>query len=64
VQKALRTLARLGFVRMEDEDHVRLGPALARFIEPVQRASDPKAAMATLISKGMVERDDDDEPSG
>ncbi len=55
VSKALRELARLGFVHLEPKDEaVALRRAVMRFCDPVRDAKDRGAALANLVQKGEV----------
>jgi chromosome partition protein MukE len=53
VDRALRGLAALGFIDLED-DRLRLRAALMRFAEPVRGLGDPAAALASLVSRGAA----------
>jgi hypothetical protein len=54
VADAVRRLAALGFVDVDDEERLRLRPALMRFAEPVRAAAEPAAALAKLVAQGEV----------
>ena len=59
VGEALRRLAALGFVEMQDDAHLRLRPALMRFAEPVRGGAEPAKALARLLEEGEVVLTDD-----
>lgn len=54
VGKAIRELARLGFVRRLDGDRIRLRESLMRFAEAVRTLADPVAALRELAAQGKV----------
>jgi chromosome partition protein MukE len=54
VDKALRSLAHLGFVDLVDEERLKLRTPLIRFAEPVLAMDDPASALARLVSKGRA----------
>jgi chromosome partition protein MukE len=58
VGEALRRLAALGFIDMQDA-HVRLRPALMRFAEPVRGGAEPAKALARLVEEGELVLIDD-----
>ncbi len=59
VGEALRRLAALGFIEMQDDAHLRLRPALMRFAEPVRGGAEPASALARLVSEGELVLTDD-----
>lgn len=60
VDKAIRTLARLGFVDV-DADTLRLRASLLRFLEPFTGQPEPASALGELVSAGRVQAEDADE---
>lgn len=60
VNAAIKTLARLGFVVIE-EDMLRLRTSLLRFLEPVTEQPNPADALGDLIRTGTVAPGDEDE---
>jgi chromosome partition protein MukE len=54
VADALRHLAALGFIDLDDDAQLRLRPALLRFAEPVRGLSAPAEALAKLVADGEV----------
>ena len=60
VDRAVNTLARLGFVAV-DGDTLRLRPSLLRFLEPLTDQPEPQDALGELIRTGRVEPDAGDE---
>ena len=67
VEKAVNSLAKLGFIHTTDGDRLQLRPALMRFAEAVRGADESTAALERLIASGEIEEDeattehDDDE---
>jgi chromosome condensin MukBEF MukE localization factor len=55
VAGAIRTLARLGFVDVEDDDQLRLRVPLLRFAESVATQPRPEEALVNLIAVGTAE---------
>jgi chromosome partition protein MukE len=60
VDRALRSLEKLGFVRLLGEN-IELRVPLFRFTEPVRAAQDQERALDDLIRKGEVVRGPDDD---
>ncbi len=54
VGKALRGLARLGFVELVDEVHIRMRAPLLRFADPVRGLEDLPAALERLVVEGRI----------
>jgi len=54
LDKALRTLAALGFVELMEDERLRLRAPLLRFTEPVRGLGSPEDAMRQLIAQGQV----------
>lgn len=54
VDKAIKQLARLGFVERVSDGRLKLRPSLMRFTEPVRGLNDEAGAMERLISRGEV----------
>jgi chromosome partition protein MukE len=57
LDKAVRSLATLGFVEIVGEDDLRLKKPLLRFTEPVRGAEDPTVALERLVSEGRLTLD-------
>lgn len=57
LDKALRSLAALGFVELVGEEDLRLRRPLLRFTEAVRGADDPAAALERLVSEGRLTLD-------
>jgi chromosome partition protein MukE len=60
VGEALRRLAALGFIDLQDEARVRLRPPLMRFAEPVRAGAEPDKALARLVEEGELILTDED----
>ena len=60
VDRAIRTLARLGFIEVES-DLLRLRAALSRFAEPVAHGPQPEGALSKLIGSGTLQPLDEEE---
>lgn len=54
IDKALRSLAALGFCDLVDDDRLRLRTPVLRFCEPVQALEAPAEALARLIARGRA----------
>lgn len=54
LDKALRSLAALGFVELLEDEHLRLRASLLRFAEPVRGLEPPEEALRQLIAQGRV----------
>jgi chromosome partition protein MukE len=54
LDKALRSLAALGFVDLVDDEALRLKRPLLRFTEPVRGAEDPAVALDRLVRQGHL----------
>jgi chromosome partition protein MukE len=54
LEKALRTLAALGFCDLVDEERVSLRASVLRFCEPVQGMGDPRQALEALMAGGRA----------
>jgi chromosome partition protein MukE len=52
--QALRALARLGFIELLDDDHLRLRAPLLRFTEPVRGLENAGTALERLIAQGKI----------
>lgn len=67
IVKALRGLASLGFINLEEGEQLRLRLGLLRFAEAVRGLSEPADALSRLIAEGKavaqnsVDEDDDSE---
>ncbi len=59
LDRALRSLAALGFVTLVDEERLLLRRPLLRFTEPVRGAGDPVAALERLAREGKLTLDVD-----
>lgn len=59
LDRALRSLAALGFVALVDEERLLLRRPLLRFTEPVRGAGDPLAALERLAREGKLTLDVD-----
>ncbi|MCW8140277.1 MAG: chromosome partition protein MukE [Planctomycetota bacterium] len=57
LDKALRSLAALGFVEVLSDDDLRLRRPLLRFTETVRGADDPSAALERLVREGRLTLD-------
>jgi len=55
LDRALRSLAALGFIELLDDEKVRLRSPLMRFAEPVRGLADPSAALQRLARRGLVD---------
>jgi chromosome partition protein MukE len=71
VEKAVNSLAKLGFIHAVDSDRIQLRPALMRFAEAVRGADESTAALERLIASGEIEEgegssepEDDEEDEG
>jgi chromosome partition protein MukE len=71
VEKAVNSLAKLGFIHVVDSDRIQLRPALMRFAEAVRGADESTAALERLIASGEIEEgegssepEDDEEDEG
>jgi len=65
VDKAVNSLAKLGFIHAVDSDRIQLRPALMRFAEAVRGADESTAALERLIASGEVdEGEGSNEPEG
>jgi chromosome partition protein MukE len=54
LEKALRTLAGLGFCDLVDEERISLRVSVLRFCEPVQGMGDPRQALEALMAGGRA----------
>lgn len=54
IDKALRSLAHLGFCDLVDEERLRLRTPVLRFAEPVQSMESPTEALARLVARGRA----------
>lgn len=61
INAAIKTLARLGFVVVEEGDTLRLRTSLLRFLEPVTEQPSPADALGDLIRTGAVAPGAEDE---
>lgn len=62
IDKALRSLARLGFCDLVDDDRLRLRAPVLRFTEPVQALDAPAEALARLVARGRAALGEVEEP--
>jgi chromosome partition protein MukE len=60
VDGAIRTLARLGFVDIEEDEQLKLRAPLLRFAEPIATQPQPAEALAKLIAVGAAEEPDEE----
>jgi len=54
IDKALRSLASLGFCDLVDEERLKLRTPILRFAEPVQAMEAPSEALARLVARGRA----------
>jgi len=54
LDRALRTLAALGFVDLLEEERIRLRAPLLRFAEPVREQDDPIEALGRMVARGQA----------
>lgn len=60
IRKALKRLAGLGFVDLQDGDTLELKTPLLRFADPVRDSGDLRAALEQLIVQGHAALEDED----
>jgi chromosome partition protein MukE len=54
VDKAIRSLASLGFCDLVDDERIRMKAAVLRFAEPVASLENPTEALARLVAQGRA----------
>ena len=54
IDKAIRSLANLGFCDLVDEERLKLRTPVLRFAEPVQAMEAPTEALARLVARGRA----------
>ncbi|MBA2660761.1 MAG: chromosome partition protein MukE [Bradymonadaceae bacterium] len=59
VDRALRTLNKLGFIDVVDPENLRLRAALLRFAEAVRATDEPARALERMIGRGEADVDQD-----
>lgn len=62
IEKALLSLARMGFVEVLDEESIRIRCAVVRFAEPVRGLDEPGRGLERLIATGRAVESVRDEP--
>jgi chromosome partition protein MukE len=61
IDRALRSLERLGFVQLEGDDRIELRSSLLRFTEVVRSSADTASSLARLVREGELAADPEED---